>query len=247
VRFILVHGGYHGAWCWSKVIPELEARGHQVVAIDLPGAGERVDEKATITSWRHAVVDVIEDGDVLVGHSMGGYVISMAADEVPEKVGRLIYLAAAAPVEGQSMQDATPIEDHWKQITGLDFDEYSKVMETPAQGPVLALTDRGAVDKIFYHDCRPEDQQWAFERLTPLPIEPVSSPLNLSRFWQASIPRDFIVCTDDHSHPIAWDNEFMERLGVSISFGIMSSHSPFISRPAETARLFHACATGALH
>src|SRR6516225_9667572 len=104
MRFILVHGGYHGAWCWSKVTPELEALGHEVVAIDLPGAGERVDEKATISSWRQAVTNVIEEGDILVGHSMGGYVISMAADEVPEKIGRLIYLAAAAPIEGQSMR-----------------------------------------------------------------------------------------------------------------------------------------------
>jgi pimeloyl-ACP methyl ester carboxylesterase len=247
MRFILVHGGYHGAWCWSKVTPELEALGHEVVAIDLPGAGERVDEKATISSWRQAVTNVIEEGDILVGHSMGGYVISMAADEVPEKIGRLIYLAAAAPIEGQSMRDATPIEDHWKEITGLEFDEYSRIIETPVQGPVLDLTNKRAVDDIFYHDCSPEDQQWAFEHLTPLPVEPTSTPLSLNRFWQARIPRDFIVCTDDHSHPIAWDNEFMQRLGVTTSFGIVSSHSPFISRPSETAQVFHACATGALH
>jgi len=189
---------------------------------------------------------VVEDGDVLVGHSMGGYVISMAADEVPEKIGRLIYLAAAAPLEGRSMQDATPINDHWKQITGLDFDEYSRVVETPAQGAVLDLTLKRAVDQIFYHDCSAEDQQWAFERLSPLPVEAVSTPLSLPRFWPSRIPRDFIVCTDDHSHPIAWDNEFMKRLGVSTSFGIVSSHSPFISRPSETAQLFHVCAAGAL-
>jgi pimeloyl-ACP methyl ester carboxylesterase len=246
-RFVLVHGGYHGAWCWSKVTPQLEALGHEAVEVDLPGAGERVDEKATISSWRQAVTEVIEDGDILVGHSMGGYVISMAADEVPEKVGGLIYLAAAAPLEGQSMRDATPIEDHWKQVTGMEFDEYARVSETPAQGPVLELTNKRAADQIFYHDCSPEDQQWAFERLTPLPVDAISTPLTLPRFWQASIPRDFIVCTDDRSHPIAWDNEFMKRLGVSTCFGICSSHSPFISHPSETARLLQASAVGALH
>ena len=99
-RFVLVHGGFHGAWCWAKLTPELEALGHKVVAIDLPGAGERMREKSTLATWRGALRDVIDDGDVLVGHSQGGFAISLAADEVPDKVGRLIYLSAAVPIEG---------------------------------------------------------------------------------------------------------------------------------------------------
>ena len=246
MRFVLVHGGYHGAWCWTKVIPELQALGHDVVAVDLPGAGERVNEKATISSWRAAMAEVIQDGDILVGHSMGGFVISLAADEVPEKVGRLIFLSAAVPIEGMAMTDTTPIDDYWTRITGLTFDQYAKVVDLPTQGSVIAMTSPDASNKLFYHDCSAEDQAWAFEHLTPLPMEATTTPLNLPRFWQAPIPRDYILCTDDRSHPIQWDNEFMQRLGLSVNFGIISSHSPFISRPTETAKLFDACARGAL-
>ena len=85
VRFVLVHGGFHGAWCWDKLVPELEAFGHEALAIDLPGSGERLEEKANHASWRAAFRDVVEDGDVLVGHSQGGFAISLAADELPEK------------------------------------------------------------------------------------------------------------------------------------------------------------------
>src|SRR5262249_16679779 len=107
MRFVLVHGGHHGAWCWEKLTPELEALGYDVLAIDLPGSGERLHEKSTLDTWRAALREVIEDGDVLVGHSMGGFAISLAADEVPDKVGRLIYLSAAVPIEGESMGSAT--------------------------------------------------------------------------------------------------------------------------------------------
>jgi pimeloyl-ACP methyl ester carboxylesterase len=84
-RFVLVHGAFHGAWCWDRLTPELERLGHTAVAVDLPGCGDRLGEKASLASWRGALRDVIEDGDVLVGHSMGGFVISLAADEVPDR------------------------------------------------------------------------------------------------------------------------------------------------------------------
>ena len=241
MRFVLVHGGYHGAWCWDKVVPELQALGHEAVAVELPGAGARVKEEANVESWRGAMIDVVEDGDVLVGHSMGGFVISMAADAAPEKVSRLIYLAAAVPIEGVAMAGTTPTNDYWRGITGLDYEEYTRIIETPEQGPVIKMTRSDAANKLFYHDCSPEDQAWAFEHLTPLPAAAVSEPLSLPRFWEAPIPRDFIVCTDDRSHPMEWDNEFMGRLGLTTCRGIVASHSPFISRPVETARIFDAC------
>ena len=103
MRFLLVHGGFHGAWCWTRVIPELEALGHEAVAVDLPGHGERRDEASTVAGRRAAIVDLMQHGDVLVGHSGGGYDITLAADAAPQKVGHLVYLAAALPIEGRPL------------------------------------------------------------------------------------------------------------------------------------------------
>jgi len=72
MRFVLVHGGFHAAWCWSRTIPELERLGYQAIAVDLPGHGDRVDEESTLESRREAIVSVLQPGDVLVGHSGGG-------------------------------------------------------------------------------------------------------------------------------------------------------------------------------
>jgi pimeloyl-ACP methyl ester carboxylesterase len=248
MRFVLVHGGHHGAWCWDKLVPELEALGHGAVAIDLPGSGERMAETSDLASWRAALRDVIEDGAVLVGHSMGGFAISLAADEVPDKVGRLVYLAAAVPVEGEPMGAATAentVRD-WPEVVGLPYEEFVRMVELPGQGPCVELTRPEAANALFYHDCTPEDQEWAWSHLTPLPIKPATEVFRLPRFWDAPIPRDFVICTDDRSHPIEMDNLFMGRLGLTSAFSIVSSHSPFISRPAETAKLLDRCARGVL-
>ena len=72
MRFVLIHGGFHGAWCWSRTIPELENLGHEAIAVDIPGHGARVDEEATMAGRLDTVLDVLQRGDVLVGHSGGG-------------------------------------------------------------------------------------------------------------------------------------------------------------------------------
>jgi pimeloyl-ACP methyl ester carboxylesterase len=246
VRFVLVHGGFHGAWCWAKLTPELEALGHDVVAIDLPGAGERMHERANLASWRGALREVIDDGDVLVGHSQGGFGISLAADEVPDKIARLVYLSAAVPIQGRSQVEAAPQANDWPETIGMREEEYRAIVELPEQGPCVAFTNPEAANRVFYHDCTPEDQAWAFEHLTPLVVEPTLEVIDIPRFWAAPIPRDFIVCTDDRSHPLSSDNEFMRRLGLDTAYSIRSSHSPFVSRPAETARLLDLCVRGTL-
>ncbi len=244
MRFVLAHGGYHGAWCWGKLIPELETLGHTAIAVDLPGAGERLGEKATLVSWRTAISGVIDEGDILVGHSMGGYVISMAADEVPEKIAGLVFLSAAVPVEGLSMaQAATQVDQAWAETVDRKFEDFTKVVDIPGQGPCLVMTDPAAANQIFYHDCKPEDQAWAFDHLTPLPLEATTAPMSVPRFWTAPIPKSYILCTDDRSHPVQDDNEFMSRLGLTTCMAIISSHSPFLSRPRDTANLLDAWTT----
>ena len=190
MRFVLIHGGYHGAWCWDRLTPELEKLGHHALAIDLPGCNERVEEPASLKSWRGALRDVIEDGDVLVGHSMGGFAISLGADEVPDKVGRLIYLSAAVPIEGEAMNAATSnnVANDWPSVVGMPYDDFIEMVELPNQGPCVRLTKQEAASKLFYHDCTPEDQNWAWERLTPLPLAPTQERFELPRFWASAIP-----------------------------------------------------------
>src|SRR5687768_14146898 len=93
--YVLVHGSWHGSWCWQKVTPRLEAAGHSVKAIDLPGhGGDGVKARdITLESYVQCVTDVLEElkeRAILVGHSRGGVVISQAAEQRPEKIERLV-------------------------------------------------------------------------------------------------------------------------------------------------------------
>jgi pimeloyl-ACP methyl ester carboxylesterase len=107
VRFVLIHGGFHGAWCWDRLIPEIERLGHEALAIDLPGHGERRSQPSNLTNRRDAILEIIQAGDVLVGHSGGGFDITLAADAASDKIGHLIYLAAGLPIEGRPLVEAT--------------------------------------------------------------------------------------------------------------------------------------------
>ncbi len=106
--FVLVHGAWHGAWCWDKVAAELTKAGNRVVTLDLPSHGEDKTpaHEVTLDSYAEAIAKVIrgeEEKVVLVGHSMGGIAISAAAELVPDRIQRLIYLTAFLPRDGESL------------------------------------------------------------------------------------------------------------------------------------------------
>ena len=95
--YVLVHGAYHGAWCYAKVVPLLEAAGHTAIAVDLPGHGDNLVPMADVTldNYVDHVCDIIgaKDGKViLVGHSLGGLTITQVAERMPERIDWLVYL-----------------------------------------------------------------------------------------------------------------------------------------------------------
>jgi pimeloyl-ACP methyl ester carboxylesterase len=242
MRFVLIHGGFHGAWCWERTVPELERLGHAAVAIDLPGHGARRDERSTLADRRDAILEVLEPGDVLVGHSGGGYDISLAAGAAPQKVGHLVYLAAGLPLEGRTVLEATggaaaPAADGAGRVTQLMDDETGmlRFIRPDARGR-MACVDRKAAGAFFYHDCDPRTVAWAFERLTPAPTEFLQETVSIPAFWAAQLPRSYILCRQDRAKPHAMSETVIRRLGVE-PLAIDASHSPFLSRPAELAEL----------
>jgi len=227
MRFVLVHGGFHGAWCWERLIPELEQRGHTAVAIDLPGHGARVREDPTLADYRDAVVEVIETGDVLVGHSMGGFVTTMAADAAVDRIQHVVYLAAGLPVEGQPMYTSGASDALSNTAMLMSVDDGRRIQFRSAE----AATD------FFYHDCPPNLAEWACNRLTPQPLAVFSEPISVPRFWEAEPPRSLILCRQDRA---GGDHAAMDRTAARLGvepFWIDSSHSPFLSQPAACAEL----------
>jgi len=243
MRFILIHGGFHGAWCWDRVIPELEALGHEAIALDLPGHGERAAERPANYRGRIApIVDALQPGDVLVGHSGGGYDIAVAANEAVDKVGHMIFLAAGLPQEGKSVFETTGgaaevNKDGEMRATKLMDDSTGmlRFIRMLPDGTMDWHSKEGARE-FFYHDCDDATIDWAFSKLSP-GISPFpEEKLHLPNLWAAQPPRSYIRCLQDKSKPLDMSRDTVRRLGVE-ELTIDASHSPFLSRPRELAEL----------
>jgi pimeloyl-ACP methyl ester carboxylesterase len=227
MRFVLVHGAFHGKWCWSRVIPELEQLGYEAIAIDLPGHGERRSEVATLDGYRDAVLEVLMPNDVLVGHSQGGTVITTVADAAQVPLAHLIYLASPIPAEGTSLGEETAKGPIAMNMPGIEFSESE-----------FWFKDSESTAFFFYGDCSPEDQQWAFGQIHPQAIAPVMTPIHLKNFWTSSTPRSFIACLNDQSQALFSTETTVRRLKIRAARTMWASHSPFISRPRDLAELF---------
>lgn len=213
------------------------------MAVDLPGHGARVDEESTLANRRQAIVDVLQPDDVLVGHSGGGFDMTLAADAAPELVSHLVYVAAALPREGRTYPEAMAMRDHEDGEFDADTGEMLGYLRFDDDGAMWFADFEGA-RKYFYHDCDEATARWAFNRLGPERFgDTTVTPVSVPRFWQADLPRSFIVCEQDRSMPRWLADTVARRLGVE-QLSIDTSHSPFLSRPHELAELLvHATTT----
>ena len=243
MRFVFVHGGFHAAWCWSRTIPELQELGHEAIAIDLPGHGSRIDEESTLANRREAIASVLRTGDVLVGHSGGGFDATLAADAAPELVSHIVYLAAALPREGRTYPEAMAMRNSEDGEFDADIGKMLGYLHFSDDGAMTFANFEGAWE-YFYHDCDEASARWAFEQLGPERGGDTSiTPVSIPRFWAADLPRSFILCLQDRSMPRWLADTVAKRLGVE-QLTIDTSHSPFLSRPRELAELLiHATTT----
>ncbi|MBX7434945.1 alpha/beta fold hydrolase [Mycobacterium sp. Y57] len=255
MRFVLVHGGFHAAWCWERTIAELQALGHEAVAVDLPGHGVLLEQESTLANRRDTIVAAMEAGGgrrrkcVLVGHSGGGFDATLAAGARPDLVDHIVYLAAALPREGRTYPEAMAMRDSEDGPVELDegFDgdvgEMLSYLHFDEHG-AMTFADFDGAWKYFYHDCDEQTARWAFDRLGPERFgDTTVTPVSVPGFWEADLPRSFIVCEQDRSMPRWLADTVARRLGVE-QLPIDASHSPFLSRPRELAQLLvHATTT----
>jgi pimeloyl-ACP methyl ester carboxylesterase len=230
--FLLIHGAMGGAWCWERVIPGLEAAGHDAVAIDLPGQGADTTPLAEITLYRYAdaVCDTLDrmDGPVLLtGHSMGGMVITQAASQRPDKLGGLIYVAAFLPRPGQSLIDIT----HEPEAAG-DSVQANLVVEGD---PPVATMPPEAAPEALYHCCTQEQIDWALPQRAGQPVIPFTNPFTLAGDTAAfdGLQRAYVTCLQDRAIRPALQRRLYTEAGCDPVIEIDTDHSPWLSRTDE--------------
>jgi|SRR5580704_1601651 pimeloyl-ACP methyl ester carboxylesterase len=229
-NYLFIHGGWHGAWCWSRVLPLLEKQRHRPIAIDLPSHGRdrTPTSKVTMKDYVDAVVahlDAVPEPVVLVGHSSGGAIATQAAEERPSKVRSLVYLAAFLPRNGETilglLQQATESALHGRMIPSADQTQ-------------LTIPDE-ALRECFYAGCRDEDVALAKLCLTPQPIAPAVTPVVTTPGNFGRVPRVYIETLRDRAVPTSFQRTMREALPCEKVFTLDTDHSPFFSAPEKLA------------
>jgi len=222
---ILVHGAWHGSWCWRRLIPLIEQRGIEVLAPDLPSVGGTDAEN--LSSDAQAVCALAEpaEGPVLLcGHSYGGMVISLAAS-LSNTVTRLVYLCAFMPEDGQSLAE----------IGGGRLAPWIRQFDDGT-----ALPDLERAGDLFYADCDPATRAWAVAQLRRQRVAAYAEPVPAPAWKQ--IDSTYIVCSEDRALPPDLQRGlFAPRAARTLELN--SSHSPFLSQPAALAELLASIAT----
>lgn len=232
--FVLIHGSWHGGWCFDQVRPLLEAAGHAVIAPDLPGMGG--DEAAlgavTLGGWAQFAADLCRNAPqhpvILAGHSRGGLVISQAAEQAPDAVDTLVYICAMMLPDGMSRAQ-------FKRDEGPNPAFDALISRTPGgHGTRITGADPAAV---FAQLSPPDLVAGAMARLVDEPHGPRSEPLRLSPDRFGRVPRVYIECTDDRTIPIASQRRMQHLVPGARIETLWADHSPYLSRPEALAAM----------
>jgi len=228
-RIVLVHGAWGGAWMWEKVVGPLEAAGHTVETLDLPGAGnDRTPlEEINLDLYAERICDVLGESPqqaVLVGHSMGGMAVTQAASRCPGRVASLIYIAAFLPGEGQSLVGLTELPEG-------KGDHVQKTMVVSGEPPLAELSEEDSII-AFYNLAAADVARWAARTQRPQPAIPMLEGAKLSEGYE-NIPRSYIHTTRDQANMPALQRRMMKERGVSPVIELETDHTPHLSAPEQ--------------
>jgi pimeloyl-ACP methyl ester carboxylesterase len=235
-KFVLVHGAWHGGWCFDLVAKRLRSEGYDVYTPTLTGLGERshlLDDKTDLNTHIQDILNVIKwqdlDQIILCGHSYGGMIVTGVADAVPEKIANLVYLDAYVPKDGESIWDF--MSDERKQILLSDAKPYNgRAIRAPPPA---------------HFGVDPRNQAWVADKMTPQPMLTLTQPIRIRGGYGPTRKRVYVYATGPSSmegfYPElkddpAWDVKMTE-----------CGHDQMVDAPDKVAEILIQAATCANH
>jgi pimeloyl-ACP methyl ester carboxylesterase len=230
--FILVHGAWEDAAIWHGVIEALEAEGRRAVAVQLPGRGPGAAPAADVTldALRDATLAAIRAEAapvILVGHSFGGMTIANAAEAEPGLIGRLIFVAAYLPQSGESLQ----------ALAFSDADSRAGPNFRVDEARMVAAIAPEARAELFLNDAEEALRAGFAETMVEEPLAPLGTPVTLTEDRFGRVPRSYIRTARDQVVSPALQARMIAATPVEREVTIDTGHAPFLTRPAELARL----------
>lgn len=233
--FVLVHGSWMGAWAWQRVEPLLTSAGARAIAIDLPGYGADTTPVPEITLQAYAdkalaAIDAAAESVILVRHSMAGIVVSTAAEQRPEKLAAVVYVAAYMLPAGESVfsfSQATP-EFAGSQVMGyLEIDQEAGTSRIKPEG----------VGPLFVNDGTDADVEFARANSHVDYLAPSGTPITVTEANWGRVPRTYFETLRDQAVPIEAQRRMNALLPGARIESLDTGHSPFITQPRALAEL----------
>lgn len=230
--FVLVSGAFHAGWCWERVVPLLEAAGHRALAPDLLGMGDDPTPlvQVTLADWAEQIAALAraeEEPVILAGHSRGGIVISAAAELAPDRIRRLVYIAAVLAAPGGTVYDTLAGAD------GLPGDELPQIVLDDGS----MVPPREASTRVFYSGTPAAWADRAAVLLSPEPSRVLTTPLQLTPARYGTVPRAYIECSADRAIPLNAQRAMQRAQACDPVATMASDHSPFYSDPEGLAAI----------
>ena len=235
--FVLVHGAWHGGWCWNKVAPLLRRTGAVVYTPTLSGLGERAHlaallEPSQVNLDLHIqdVARLMEyeglDDVALVGHAYAGMVITGVAEVCPERLSHLVYINGVIPADGESMAD---------QLVPVRGPEFAAWVREHIERGEGYLPSPASPEEIGRRWGIPDaaDREWMFSKVTPQPAAAMAGPVRIGNPAAQDIPRSFIGGEEAGFQPVA-DRAREAGWGM---YHLDSGHDPMVSHPREVAEI----------
>jgi pimeloyl-ACP methyl ester carboxylesterase len=238
--YVLVHGAWLGSWSWDKVAKQLEQAGGKVVIPELPGHGDDQTpvSQVSLPGYVDTVVKAIEaqPGEVvLVGHSMGGIVLSMVAERIPDRISSLVYVAAYLLPSGQSVVQASQAATDSVVGANMVFaPDYSTVSIKPE-----------ALREAFAADASDADFEQLRTRTRPEPTGPFNTPLELTPERFGRVRRTYIKTLADRAVTPTLQDAMLAALPAAQVVSLNTGHTPFLSAPEQLAAQIIALSSGA--
>jgi len=229
--FVLVHGAWHGGWVWYKIAGLLRQQGHTVHTPDLPGhdGGTMPLAQITLKAYVDRLAEVINQCSepvVLVGHSMGGVVISQTAEQCSERISALVYVCAFLLQDGECLLQWAEADKEALVPGNLVFSEDKTSVTLRAE----------AISEALYGDCNPEVIDLAIKLLVPQATAPLATAVHLTAEKFGRVPRIYVECLRDRAISLAIQREMYKAAGGSQVFTLDCDHSPMSSMPEELTK-----------
>jgi pimeloyl-ACP methyl ester carboxylesterase len=228
--FVLVHGAFHGAWCWTPIARLLRARGHEVFAPTLTGLGERrhlLSKAITIETFVLDVLNVLEfealEDVILVGHSFGARPACGVADRAPGRIRQIIFLDGALSPDGLSKLEAMPPDARAARIqSSMDFDGGISIPVPPPR---------------YFGISDPAAAAWISQRLTPQPLGAEQTGLKLNHPIGNGRPVTYVKCTNPPHPSVASGADYAKTRSDWRYLELDTGHNCIVTDPERVADL----------